>query len=135
MNKFTSIILFLILLCVGGALYLGLEQRNHRLNEEARRVGAAAFSSAKPPVLAQSSMIQYGQYSLGFEGKIYNPNPFPISKVQVRWSIYREAKAVCEVEFAFIPPLTTYDFQTNKIGTYSSPYTDLKPEITFSPGP
>lgn len=113
----------------------------------------------KPPILAESSPYTYGgsrDRLVGFEGKIYNPNSFPVTNVRVRWKVYKTPaekdaelwerfgfEESCGFEFAFIPPMTTYDFKTEKIklrhedvvrslGLVEAPMTDLKPRIEFS---
>ena len=161
----------LVLLCLftGGILVFEIERwrrsETSSSNSTATTAVASIFeSSAKPPVLPQAELYHYGNKdagSVGFEGKIYNPNSFALTNIRVKWRIYPpiddpKTKDIfdrfgyeqdsCSFEFAYLPPKTTYDFKTERIKArtresmdalgYGSPAlmqtTDLKPEITFS---
>lgn len=108
-----------------------------------------AKAEKKSPILAQSDLYRYGgsPAKVGYRGKLYNPNSVALTDVKVRWKVYegeeypnmRGASLYCEVKFALIPPLTTYDFESTKIrartwddGWPDTPRSSLKPEITFS---
>ncbi len=87
-------------------------------------------TEAKKPIIAQLTANIYGddgyQAQLGFEGKLYNPNEFGLKDVKVFWQVYPRnssgdvfTRFSCadslSVEFAYIPPKTTYDFHTPRI--------------------
>jgi hypothetical protein len=121
--------------------------------------------TAVAPILAQAILVKHGPASnydtgrIGIEGKIYNPNPSTAVNVRVVWKIYPEDdpqaelferrgfQTSCEVEFAYIPPRTTYNFKTNTIkfrsaeqmdgmgrGEKDAPM-DLTPRLKFEPLP
>ncbi|MBM4225520.1 MAG: hypothetical protein FJ167_12245 [Gammaproteobacteria bacterium] len=96
----------------------------------------AGCTKPKPPIIAQVTQehlpggIRNTLFDEGFlrmEGKVYNPNRVALINVKLRWNIYAPdgplsehfhkygGKDACSVEIAYIPPLTTYDFKTDKI--------------------
>lgn len=98
----------------------------------ARSDSPAQKPEPKPPILAQVSCFSYGRgdrEKVGYEGKIYNPNAFGLRNVEMTWKVYstpqdaNQAQSlkwsgheeICSVRFEYLPPNTTYDFQTNKI--------------------